>query len=307
MLERASGLRMGDAESGFLLAFSPERVYSGRVLLDLATYPKLVGGIDRESTERAANFYRNVLEADVWELSRAESAEFAKLAETTYRDVNIALANQFARYAEEAGVDVVESIRGANSQPYSHIHQPGMGVGGHCIPVYPHFLLARAPGMALVRQAREINDGQVEHCLTRIEAASGELFGREVLVLGLTYREGVKELAYSRAIALIQELRDRGAHVSAYDPLLSRIEVESSGAIPYCWGTRSSATVVIAHTADPIWATLSVRLFPRLELLFDARNAMRSIALPDNVHYLAIGMGSYRTRNALPLHGNELE
>ena len=83
-------------------------------------------------------------------MSNAEAAEFSKLADTTYRDVNIALANEFARYAERAGVDVHEVIAAANSQPYSHIHQPGLGVGGHCIPVYPHFLLSRAPELEMV-------------------------------------------------------------------------------------------------------------------------------------------------------------
>ncbi|HTS15168.1 MAG TPA: NAD(P)-binding domain-containing protein, partial [Candidatus Sulfotelmatobacter sp.] len=95
-LERGSGLTVGDGEAGFLLAFSPERVYSGRIFHDLATYPKLVGGVDAASTERALAFYRSVLPAPVWDLKTTEAAEFAKLAETTYRDVNIALANEFA-------------------------------------------------------------------------------------------------------------------------------------------------------------------------------------------------------------------
>ena len=87
-------------------------------------------------------------------MSSAEAAEFAKLADTTYRDVNIALANEFARYADRIGVDITEVIAAANSQPYSHIHQPGLGVGGHCIPVYPHFLLDRAPELELVGARR---------------------------------------------------------------------------------------------------------------------------------------------------------
>ncbi len=132
------------------MAFSPERLYSGTCFRNLATYPKLVGGIGPASTARAAAFYACVLDAEVVAMSTAEAAEFAKLADTTYRDVNIALANEFARYAERIGVDILEVIAAANSQPYSHIHQPGLGVGGHCIPVYPHFLLSRAPEMELV-------------------------------------------------------------------------------------------------------------------------------------------------------------
>ena len=133
-LAEASGLTL---EEDLFVAFSPERLYSGSALRNLATYPKLVGGLGPASTARAAAFYDSVLDADVVAMSSAETAEFAKLADTTYRDVNIALANEFARYADRIGVDMLEVIAGANSQPYSHIHQPGIGVGGHCIPVYP--------------------------------------------------------------------------------------------------------------------------------------------------------------------------
>ncbi|HEX5823567.1 MAG TPA: nucleotide sugar dehydrogenase, partial [Candidatus Limnocylindrales bacterium] len=117
-LEAASGLR---ADEDFFVAFSPERLFSGAVFRNLATYPKLVGGIGPASTERAAAFYASVLDADVVPLSSAESAEFSKLADTTYRDVNIALANEFARYADRVGVDIQEVIAAANTQPYSHI------------------------------------------------------------------------------------------------------------------------------------------------------------------------------------------
>ena len=142
--------RRGRGDAGFLVAFSPERLYSGAALRNLATYPKLVGGLGPASRDRAAAFYDSVLDAEIVAMSSAEAAEFAKLADTTYRDVNIALANEFASYADRIGVDVTEVIAAANSQPYSHIHQPGLGVGGHCIPVYPHFLLDRAPELSLV-------------------------------------------------------------------------------------------------------------------------------------------------------------
>jgi len=141
-LERASGLVAG---RDFHVAFSPERLFSGAVLANLAAYPKLVGGTAPASTDRAAAFYASVLDAEVVAMSSSEAAEFSKLADTTYRDVNIGLANEFARVADLHGIDVTEVIAAANSQPYSHIHMPGIGVGGHCIPVYPHLLLARAP------------------------------------------------------------------------------------------------------------------------------------------------------------------
>ena len=232
-LEAASGLK---AEESLFVAFSPERLLSGHVFANLATYPKLVGGIGPASTARAAAFYASTLDAEVVAMSNAEAAEFAKLAETTYRDVNIALANEFANYAERAGVDILEVIEAANSQPYSHLHQPGIGVGGHCIPVYPHFLLSRAPELSLVAAARKANDGQVGRALALLDGALGGLWDVEVLVLGLTYRHGVKELAYSRAIPLIDGLKERGARVRAFDPLLDHAEVEALGALPWAWG-----------------------------------------------------------------------
>lgn len=144
LIERVSGLREGE---DFHLVFSPERVLTGRVYEDLRKYPKLVGGLSEAGTRRATEFYESVLTFDdrpdlsrpngVWDMGTAEAAEMAKLAETTYRDVNIGLANQFARFADTTGIDVYKVIEACNSQPFSHIHRPGIAVGGHCIPVYP--------------------------------------------------------------------------------------------------------------------------------------------------------------------------
>ena len=286
-LEAISGLRV---DRDFFVAFSPERLYSGSALTNLATYPKLVGGVGPESGSRAAAFYGSVLDTDVVLMSSAEAAEFSKLADTTYRDVNIALANEFARYADRVGVDVQEVIAAANSQPYSHIHQPGRGVGGHCIPVYPHFLLSRAPEMELVELSRRVNDGQIGLAIRTIQKALGGLEGVPVLVLGLTYRHGVKELAYSRALPLIERLAFHGAVVSAYDPLLSEAEIARSAASPYRWGTPSDARAIVTQTADPLFSTLDVADFPALEVLFDGRNSLRDVVLPDRVAYHGVGV-----------------
>jgi nucleotide sugar dehydrogenase len=287
-LAQGTGLTL---EEDLFVAFSPERLYSGAALGNLATYPKLVGGLGPASTARGASFYDSVLDADVVAMSSAEAAEFAKLADTTYRDVNIALANEFARYADRIGVDVTEVIAAANSQPYSHIHQPGLGVGGHCIPVYPHFLLDRAPELELVALARRTNDGQVRIVLDTMAEVLGGLEGCTVLVLGLTYRHGVKELAYSRALPLITGLVARGAHALAYDPLLSADEVGRTGAKPWGWGDRApGVAAIVSQTADPMWLTLEAAWFPGLRLLVDGRNSLGGLALPDGVEYRGIGV-----------------
>jgi nucleotide sugar dehydrogenase len=286
-LEALSGLM---ADRDFHVAFSPERLFSGKALRNLAMYPKLVGGIGEASGDRAATFYASVLDTEVVRMTSAEAAEFAKLADTTYRDVNIALANEFARYADRIGVDITEVIDAANSQPYSHIHQPGIGVGGHCIPVYPHFLLSRAPELEIVELSRRVNDGQVGFAIRTLQAELGALEGVEVLVLGLTYRHGVKELAYSRAVPLIERLRFHGAVVLANDPLLTDAEIESLGAVPYRWGDRSSARAIVSQTADPLWDELDPAWFPEATVLYDGRNSLRGLVLPVRVAYHGVGV-----------------
>jgi nucleotide sugar dehydrogenase len=277
-------------EEDVFVAFSPERLYSGAVLRNLATYPKLVGGLGEASTARAVAFYESVLDADVVAMSSAEAAEFAKLADTTYRDVNIALANEFARYADRIGVDIVEVIAAANSQPYSHIHQPGLGVGGHCIPVYPRFLLDRAPELELVALARRTNDGQVGYALDAAAEALGGLRDQPVLVLGVTYREGVKELAYSRALPLIAGLLERGARPLAFDSLLTDDDIAATGARPWTWGHGDpEVSAIITQTADPLWRSLDAGWFPALRLFLDGRNSVRAIRLPASVTYRGVG------------------
>ncbi len=286
-LEAATGLR---ADTDFFVAFSPERLYSGAVFANLATYPKLVGGIGAESGRRAAVFYDSVLDAEIVAMSGAEAAEFTKIAETTYRDVNIALANDFARYADRVGVDIQEVIDGANSQPYSHIHQPGLGVGGHCIPVYPHLLLSRAPDLEVVAVARRTNDSQVGLAIKTLEGLLGGLDDVPILVLGLTYRAGVKELAYSRALPLIERLSFHGAAVSAYDPLLSTEDIVRCCALPYQWGEAAPFRAIVTQTGDKLWEGLDYRLFPQLEVVLDGRNSLREVELPAGVHYVGIGV-----------------
>ena len=294
-LEAAGGL-LGDED--LFVAFSPERLYSGAVFANLATYPKLVGGIGPESTRRAAVFYDSVLDAEIVAMSGAEAAEFSKLADTTYRDVNIALANEFARFADRAGVDVQEVIAAANSQPYSHIHQPGIGVGGHCIPVYPHLLLSRAPDLEVVATARRTNDGQLGAVIKTLESQLGGLDDAPILVLGLTYRENVKELAYSRALPLIDRLSFHGAEVWAYDPLLSNEEIEHNCATPYTWGQPAPFRAIVTQTGDRLWQSLDFALFPKLEILFDGRNSLRDVELPEKVRYFGIGVQAATRRRA---------
>jgi nucleotide sugar dehydrogenase len=225
-LARHSGLR---AEDEFFCVFSPERVYSGRVLRDLDTYPKLLGGLSAAGEARGVELYRSFLEAEVWPMGSAEAAELTKLAETTYRDVNIALANEFARFADRTGIDLDRVIAAANSQPFSHIHRPGVAVGGHCIPVYPRFYLEADHEARLPGAAREVNEAMPGYAVDLLEAELGTLAAARVLILGVAYRGNVKETAFSGAFALRDVLAARGAEPLAIDPLYDDDELRALG------------------------------------------------------------------------------
>jgi UDP-N-acetyl-D-mannosaminuronic acid dehydrogenase len=289
MLEAESGLR---AEDDLFVAFSPERVLVGRVLEDLRRYPKVVGGIGPRSTARALDFYRAVLEegTELREVSGAEAAEMTKLAETTYRDVNIALANEYARFAAERGIDVMEVIEAANSQPYSHVHRPGVGVGGHCIPVYPHFLFADAPDMRLPPAARRINDEMAAWAVSEAQRAIGSLQDAGVLVLGIAYRGGVREDAFSSAYALRDALAAVGARVHGHDPFLSAAELMERGFSPWRPGDATPIRFAVLQADHAEYRTLDLASIPGLQLLLDGRNALDPPAVrAAGIAYLGIG------------------
>lgn len=276
MLENGSGLTEG---RDFHLVFSPERVLTGRVFADLRRYPKLVGGLGPEGARRAVEFYEAVLDLDprpdlprgngVWDLGTAEAAELAKLAETTYRDVNIGLANQFARFAADHGIDVMAVIEASNSQPYSHLHTPGIAVGGHCIPVYPRLYLWNDPAATVVRAAREANAGMPEYAVGLLAAAHGELSGARVAVLGAAYRGGVKETAFSGVFPTVAALAARGAEPVVHDPLYTPDELRGLGLEPYALGEPVDAAVV--QTDHPEYRDLSPAELPGVRTLVDGR------------------------------------
>lgn len=278
LIEQISGLSEG---SDFHAVFSPERVLTGRVFADLRRYPKLIGGLSPEGARRATEFYEAVLDFDdrpdldrpngVWDLGSAEASELAKLAETTYRDVNIGLANQFARFADQHGIDVYKVIEASNSQPYSHIHRPGIAVGGHCIPVYPRLYLFNDPDATVVRAAREANAAMPDYAVDMAAAAlGGSLANRTVVVLGAAYRGGVKETAFSGVFRTVASLESRGATVLVHDPMYSDEELAGFGWTPYALGTAADAAVLQADHAE--YRELSPADIPGITALVDGRN-----------------------------------
>ena len=275
-LEKLSGLKAG---VDFHLVFSPERVFTGRVFADLRKYPKLVGGINDASGARGVKFYQEVLDFDdrpdlpqangVWDLGSSEASELAKLAETTYRDVNIALANQFALFSESHGIDVQKVIDASNSQPFSHIHRPGIAVGGHCIPIYPRFYLWNDPAATVVSAARSANAAMPKHVVDTLAKIHGDLKGARVVVLGAAYRGGVKETAFSGVFPTVAALKQLGANVSVHDPMYTDDELTHYGFVPYHYGETVDAAIVQADHAQ--YRAMTPIDLPGVKTILDGR------------------------------------
>jgi nucleotide sugar dehydrogenase len=247
VLERHSNLKAGE---DFFVAYSPERVKANHVLERLGTTPKVVGGLDAESLVRAAALYRDYLRAPIDEVGTIEAAEMTKLAGMLYRDVNIALANELAAFCEVAGVDFERVRQAANRDGEAELLLPGIGVGGHCTPVYPYFLTRESRRLGLTQRiseaAREINDNQPSRQLDRVAAAWRPLAGRRVHILGLGFRPGVKVDTLSPAFALAKDLRERGATVTIEDPYYTDEELRESG---FMAGSVQNSEVVVLNTA----------------------------------------------------------
>jgi nucleotide sugar dehydrogenase len=282
LLEEGSGLKAG---TDFNLAFSPERVFTGRVFADLRRYPKLVGGLTESCGKAAETFYASVLDFDdrpdlsrpngVWNLGSPEASEMAKLAETTYRDVNIGLANQFALFAQNNNIDVHAVIDACNSQPFSHIHQPGIAVGGHCIPIYPQMYLWNDPEASVVRAARAANAAMPIHAVNLLEKEIGSLSGKKIAVLGAAYRGGVKETAFSGVFPLVAELSRRGADPAVHDPMYSDQELTDLGFVPFHFGEVSEAAIIQADHSE--YKLLSRDDLPKTSLIIDGRHILGDI------------------------------
>ncbi len=278
MIEAISGLEAG---TDYHLVHSPERVFTGRTFADLRRYPKLVGGVTDACAEHAVAFYDSVLQFDdrpdldrangVWDMGSVEAAELAKLAETTYRDVNIALANEFARFAERRGIDIYEVIAASNSQPYSHVHLPGVAVGGHCIPVYPRFYLAGDPEASIPAAAREVNLAVPGRVVSIVENELGTLTGKTVLVAGAAYRGKVKETAFSGVFSLTREIEQRGGTAVVHDPMYTDAELIGLGLNPV---RDSEPDALIVQADHPEYREWDSATFPTAQVVYDGRNIL---------------------------------
>jgi len=254
-----SGLRAGQ---DYYLAYSPERVLPGQILRELIENARVVGGLNRASAEKARDLYASFVRGEI-HLTDATTAEMVKLMENTYRDVNIALANEFSRLGDRFGVDIWRAIELANLHPRVGILRPGPGVGGHCIGVDPWFLVEAAPDLTwLIRAARQVNDQQPGYALRLVERALGDLKGARIAALGLAYKPDVDDLRESPALRIAAGLAHAGAQVWTYEPNAPGASVAGCRSAPDLDAALQDALVVVlmvAHRSfrrlDPAWVS----------------------------------------------------
>lgn len=234
-LEEESGLKLDD----FYLAYSPERIMTGYSISRLKDFPKVIGGVNKVSGSIAFETYKKFI-PNLNLVSSAKCAEFIKVIEGCYRDVNIALANELFKIADELNIDFYEARGYANHQ-YCNIHMPSTGVGGHCIPYYPWFLIkememrTKYGYSSLLRTSREINDQMSNYWVDKIILEclriDKPLSNVKVCIKGIAYREEIKELINSRNMALVKLLIKKGLNIYVYDELFTKEEIEQMGFI----------------------------------------------------------------------------
>ncbi len=288
ILER-SGLVAG---TDFHLAYSPERVLPGRIIQELTENARVIGGIDKASSEAGRDLYSYFVTGEIV-LTDATTAEMVKLMENTYRDVNIAIANEFSRLADRFGVDIWEAIKIANRHPRVKILKPGPGVGGHCISVDPWFLVEVAPDLTeLINSARQVNDKQPQFVMEVVKRIVGEdLVGKQVAALGLAFKPDVDDLRESPAIEVAKLLADAGATVHSYEPYKLNSQVPGVNSEPTIEATVRDAQVLILLVGhrelkeiDPI----------RLKELTPARWALDTVGGWDTQSWTEAGFKFYR-------------
>jgi len=267
-----SGLKAG---KDFLLAYSPERVLPGQILKELVENARVIGGIDTASAEAGRDLYKIIVKGEII-LTDATTSEMVKLMENTYRDVNIAIANEFSRLADRFGVDVWEAIQIANRHPRVKILNPGPGVGGHCISVDPWFFVEAAPDISpLIHTARNVNDSQPDFVVTMVNKALGSLIQKKVAVLGLAFKPDVDDLRESPAIEVAHKLHLMGASVTAFEPFKPDFKHEGINMVSTLSEAVNSADAILLlvnHTQFHTINAVELRAMTKAKVVIDTVN-----------------------------------
>ena len=225
----------------FYLAHCPERIDPGNRKFTIENIPRVVAGINKDSTKKAADFYKKIINAEITELSSVKAAEATKIMENTFRDINIAFVNEMAMSFDRAGIDITEVIKAASTKPFAFMpHYPGAGVGGHCISVDPYYLISKAKQLGFdhefLKLARKINDSMPAYTVklleTQIQKLGKKIENAKVGILGLAYKANVDDIRESPALKVIDILKKKNAEVFVFDPYVKeKSNVENIGSL----------------------------------------------------------------------------
>ncbi len=280
----------------FLFAHCPERINPGDPLYTVANIPRVIGGIDTPSVERAEAFYRSVVSASVVRMSSIKEAEAVKMVENAFRDINIAFVNELAMSFDKAGIDIVNVIRGATTKPFGFLpHYPGCGVGGHCIPVDPYYLISYGKENGFTHRflmtAREINNNMPHYTLkilSRLLRERGKkLRGAKVALLGLSYKRDIGDTRESPALIIRDELMSRGASLRSFDP-----HVPKESTVESLEDALSGADALVIATDHSIFRSIvpSTLLKNGVGVVVDGRNCLqKELFVSEGISYHGIG------------------
>jgi len=303
ILEKHSQLK---SKGGFHLIYNPERIFEGRSLQDIEeNYPAIVSGIDKKSLKFGESLLKIISKKGVLSLSSISIAEAEKLFEGVYRDVNIALANELAIFSQKIGINFWEARKGANSQPYCHLHYPGTGVGGLCIPIYPKFILESAKkigqNMAIMESARLMNDSMPKECVKNaiqlLVKNRKNLKKPKIAILGLGFRGDVTDSRLSPTYSVVKEFLKNGYSVSIHDPFIQYDEMLPSN-IPLSDKLDEvvdNASLVFISTDHKVYSKLTKKSFAKVKqplLIFDGRNILNKNNFK-NTLIRTVGMDQY--------------
>ncbi|CDI06460.1 nucleotide sugar dehydrogenase [Candidatus Nitrosotenuis uzonensis] len=285
ILEKNSKLK---GERDFYLIYNPERIFEGRALQDIEeNYPAIVSGLGPKSLDFADELLKIISKKSTLRMSTIANAEAEKLFEGVYRDVNIALANELADYCERIGVDYWEARKGANSQPFCHLHYPGTGVGGLCIPVYPRFIIESSKKIGkhvkLVEYSRQTNDYMPKKCvkdaITLMRNNRVKLKGSKIAVLGLGFRGEVTDTRLSPTYTVVKELLKQGCRVTVHDPFIEKDPLLPKKVVltRILEDATKDASLIFISSDHKMYSSLSDDSFKNAKkpiLVFDGRNIL---------------------------------
>ena len=282
-----SGLKIGEE---LFVGHSPERVLPGKILWELVNNDRIVGGINRISAEKIRDIYKIFVNGEIF-LTTATTAEMCKMMENTYRDVNIALANELAKICEKTGINAWDVIKLANKHPRVNLHQPGPGVGGHCLAVDPWFIVEKNPELAhIIKLSRETNEGMPEFVAGKIKSIVGEIKKTKITILGVTYKPNIDDMRESPIMELVGLLKEDGVDLNIYDP---HVDIEGFKDMSLLEACTGSDLVVLAVNHD-VFNDLS---FPDIKKVMKRANVLDTRNFLDGELLKGLGFNYYLLGN----------